>query len=107
METIHNLTPHVVRVIGPDGACVRELASVGLARVAVTATAAGTADGLPLVRQTYGQVEGLPDAQPGTWLVVSSLVRAACPARHDLLSPGDLVRGPDGQPVGCRNFART
>lgn len=41
-----------------------------------------------------------------TWLLVSAIVRTARPQRPDLVSPGELVRGPDGQPVGCKGVAR-
>jgi hypothetical protein len=96
-----NLTPHVVRVVLPDGE-IRVIPPSGVvARVSQMITVIGEADGIPLMRATYGPVVGLPDAQPDTIYVVSAMVRAACPGRKDVASPGDLIRDKDGQPVGC------
>lgn len=99
-----NLTPHAIRLIGPDGTA-RDIAPSGqVARVSQTLVHVGDADGVPLYRATFGPVVGLPEPEPGVLYVVSALVRTACPDRADLASPGDLVRGPDGQPVGCRGL---
>lgn len=65
----------------------------------------GCAD-IPIYRTVYGEVTGLPDPEPWTYYLVSLVVRQACPDRADLLSPGELVRGSDGQPVGCRGLTR-
>ncbi|CAB4162710.1 hypothetical protein UFOVP783_101 [uncultured Caudovirales phage] len=96
-----NLTPHAIievlsgRTFPPSGE---------VARVAATFTPAGEVGGVPLFRRTFGEVTGLPAETLGTVLIVSALVAAANPGRADLVSPGDLVRGADGQPVGCRGF---
>ena len=102
MSAVRNLTPHAVAIAGgvtyaPDPA--------GPARV--TATFAGAdrlGDGTPLLRAAYGPVQGLPAAEPGTWLIVSRAVAAACPGRGDLLVPADLVRDAAGAVVGCRGL---
>lgn len=61
---------------------------------------------IPVFRTTLGDPTGLPEPQTGVTLLVSAVVRGACPGRIDLVSPGELVRGPDGQPVGCKGLAR-
>jgi hypothetical protein len=83
-----------------------------IARVAVTREAMGTiAVGgveIPLFRTEFGELIGLPAVDPDddVFYVVSAIV-AQHPdvvGRGDIASPGDLVRGPDGQPVGCKGL---
>ena len=95
-----NLTPHAITIVNlatipPSG---------GVARVSSRSTPAGEFAGVDLVRTIFGPVEGLPDPEAGVVFVVSALVRAAVPGRHDVASPGDLVRDTAGAVVGCRNL---
>ena len=100
MANFINLTPHTINVVG--GPSLPPSGSV--ARVAATSTPAGEFGGVALSRTTFGEVEGLPAPEEGVLLVVSALVRSAVPDRRDVASPGDLVRGDDGQPIGCRGL---
>jgi len=100
MAKFINLTPHEINVVGgpsfpPSGK---------VARVTATVTPAGEFGGVALSRTTFGEVDGLPAPVDGTIFVVSALVRSAVPDRRDVASPGDLVRGEDGQPIGCRGL---
>ena len=106
---IVNLTPHVVVVLPLSGEGQgRAIPPSGTAaRVSMSTVPAGTADELEVTRQVPGAIVGLPDECEGVWLLVSALVRLALPGRPDLLSPGELVRGPDGQPIGCRGLVRS
>lgn len=108
MTKILNLTPHVIKIGG--GTVGAEFpASGNVARVAMNAIldSHATAElGLPIMRQVPGPVVGLPDAVEGVWLIVSAMVRTACPNRADLLSPGELIRDTAGQPVGCIGLVR-
>lgn len=61
-------------------------------------------EAIPVFRMRTGDPEGLPDPQEGVFLVVSTMVRVACPDRDDLLSPGPLVRDEEGRPVGCEGL---
>lgn len=98
-----NLTPHELNIHTHEG--VVELPPSGeVARCSVSSEEAGELEGIPLSRTTLGKVEGLPAPRPGVWLIVSTLVRTACPDREDLLSPGPLVRDDNGQPIGCRGL---
>ena len=98
-----NLTPHKISIVVSDGTI--EIPPSGqVARCAAVQTAAGDANGIPLVRQVFGQVESLPEQEQGTIFIVSALVRAAESTRPDLASPGDLVRDSAGAVVGCRNL---
>jgi hypothetical protein len=111
---IRNLTPHPIRVLREqDDSVLLEIPSEGVARVAVDAEPAGHAvQGkvrkvlVPLHEVRYGAPEGLPEPAPGVLLVVSAVVRAACPDRRDLVSPHDLVRDEAGRVIGCRGLAR-
>lgn len=40
------------------------------------------------------------------YIITSMVVRTANPRRIDLLSPGELIRDDNGQPIGCRGFTR-
>lgn len=108
--TIVNLTPHTLNILNADGSVRVDVSPSGtVARVASTRTQTGEVNGLPMFVTTFGEVTGLPDAQPGTLFVVSGMVagRPEVSVREDVWSPGELVRGPDGQPVGCRGLTRT
>jgi hypothetical protein len=97
-----NLTPHVLNVHRPDGSVMDVAPSGQIARVASRSVLVEIDDdGVEHFAVEYGEVTGLPAPQPGVLLVVSGMVAAAAP-RSDVRSPGDLVRGPDGQPAGCR-----
>jgi hypothetical protein len=114
-----NLTPHTINLqVGGRTPAFRlppvVLPSEGLARVAVTAKHEGSlivtapsevaGGGLSVFREEYGEVTGLPEPSHGTYYIVSAVVRAACPERKDLLSPGHLVRDGEGRVVGCEGF---
>jgi hypothetical protein len=60
---------------------------------------------IPIVKTSFGEVEGLPEPQKGTYYVVSRLVLTAS-RRGDLLAPGQLVRNKEGQPIGCKGLSR-
>lgn len=76
-----------------------------LVRVAALTVPAGNCQGYPLTKTEYGEVEGLPPFKEGTYYIVSSLVKSACPNRADLLVPNELVRDEQGKIVGCKSFA--
>jgi hypothetical protein len=56
---------------------------------------------IPLVTKTYGEPVGLPDPELGVRLIVSSMVKAACPDRADLVAPARLVRDEQGRVIGA------
>ena len=63
---------------------------------------------IPVSRAEFGNVVGLPAPTEGIVYVVSGMVLDAVgksqPDRKDLLSPGELLRAPDGQILGCIGF---
>lgn len=94
-----NLTPHPIvfpdRIIAP---------TAPPARCAEVSAPAEEFDGVPLITRAYGEVYDLPDPAPAVMYIVSAMVRMARPERHDLASPGDLVRDAAGAIVGCKNL---
>ena len=106
---ITNLTPHQITIVDESGTIVRAIPSAGVARAAVTSTPTGRLDGVPLVAQTYGRPEGLPEPKPGVYLVVSLVTAQAAEAAgrdtDDLLLVADLVRDDAGRVIGCRALA--
>lgn len=108
---IVNLTPHQVTVRTESGDRVFE-PSGQVARVAVTSVQTDEIDGIPVVSQTYGQIEGLPEPQEGTIFIVSMVVRQAAQekGRTDVVSPDTspqgAIRNEQGQIVAVRGFVR-
>ena len=117
---IINLTPHAILVFDADGKTeLLTLPPSGtVARVAVTRKQTDSLDvglsnpgpgdnwpEIPVYVGTYGSVTDLPEPdESDTAFVVSALVRSAMPNRRDVFSPGELIRGADGQPIGCRGL---
>ena len=97
---IKNYTPHPVNLGG------KEYVSVGLARVSQTDTVIGEHDGVEMRKAEYGEVTGLPEKEEGTLFIVSALVKAACPERNDLVSPGGLIRDNAGRVIGASYLIR-
>ena len=106
-----NLTPHKITIISTDGETIREIAPSGtIARAASTVVDDGAVDGVPIVRTTFGQVEGLPEPDSETMYIVSSLTVSAARrsgrTTEDLLIPGRMVRDEDGVILGCQALSR-
>ena len=105
MNTLINLTPHRISIIDPDTKEVAHVPPSGsVARVAMSRLRINDlAPGVAVFATSFGALEGLPPAEAGVVYLVSLVVAqaAAKQGRVDILSPGELVRGPDGQPVGC------
>ena len=92
-----NLTPHQINPVGGEAIPPSGV----VARCATT-----TQEVAPGFFSTaFGAVENLPAPQPGVLLIVSALVRGAVPDRADVVSPGELVRDENGQPIGCKGFS--
>lgn len=109
MTKIINATPHAITIVSREGVqqdakkqflaetveVLKEIPPSGiLPRVSMSNSPAGEIDGIPIEVVIYGEIEGLPEYQEGTFYIVSGLVAAAAvPAgRTDCLAPGALVR---------------
>lgn len=96
-----NLTPHVIKIHNPERLLVALDSTDEIARVEVTTEPQGSIGDIIIYRNTYSDVTGVPAPVDGVSYVVSAIVRLALPNRSDVLSPGDLLRSPEGQPIGC------
>lgn len=102
---VKNLTPHPIHVVDAQGNVLKTFQSDGLVRLKASTVHAGfTVDGVPVTQTEFGAPEGLPQAEEGTFFIVSQLVKSALPARNDLLVPADVVRDANGAIIGCRSF---
>jgi hypothetical protein len=101
---IVNKTPHIVNYYNSE--MVTAFPSEGVARCKEIIKPVDHHHHCPvkLTVATYGDVVGLPEPMADTIYIVSALVRAAMPARKDLVSPGVLIRNPDGGVIGCSSF---
>ena len=85
-----NLTPHPIVIYAEDRATIlRTIEPDGpTPRVSEVREDLGQVDDIPVQTTRYGVIEGLPDAVPGTFLIVSSLLLNAAPTyRTDLIAP--------------------
>lgn len=109
---IVNLTPHAVRLLGPEDEELLKLYPAGeVARVEMEEEVTGEIKiaglSVPTVRVRPGEVTGLPAPVRNTRYVVAQIVAAAVAAhRDDVLVPYDLVRNDAGVVIGCRAFSR-
>lgn len=120
MATIINMTPHAITLLDSTNAVFDPKSrsykiegevvikatippSGEVARCSMTEEVVGEVNGTPLVKNTYGKIEGLPDPQPDTYYIVSALVATAA-GRSDLLIPSRMVRDNEGKILGCTAF---
>lgn len=102
MPNIVNLTPYALNIYDEKRLLVATLPPERVpARVTVNREQTGRVLGIPLYQTVYGKVENLPETVPNTIYVVSFMVSNAVPERLDVLSPGELLRDENGQPIGC------
>ena len=104
MTTIRNFTPHEVKIVDTEGNVLKAFSSEGCARCSQSETIIANIDGVDVTKQTFGNVEGLPEPQNDTYYIVSRLVASALPDRKDLLIPGPTVR--EGSTIkGCLSLS--
>ena len=105
MANFVNLTPHTINIIREDGTVLAIPSSGTVARCTQKETVLNVHDGVKITRQEFGEVVDLLEPKEDTVFIVSRMVASAKPARHDLVCPGPLVRGEDGQPIGCKGLS--
>lgn len=98
---INNCTPHALHLRRIDGTFLDLPKGITVPRLTTTKSTVVEINGLQVTRQVFGDVAGLPDQEPGTILIVSRMVKDACPERTDLYCPGELIRDPDGAVIGA------
>lgn len=108
---IVNLTPHALNFMphGPSGPVVTIPPSGQVARCTVDRVQVDTitVDGItvPVNQTRFGEVFSLPDPQPDTIHVVSTLVAQAVPDRQDVFIVDNVVRDDQGRIIGARALA--
>lgn len=107
---IVNLTPHPLAIMTPRGT-IEIAPEATVARVETHTEArpdlliAGFEAPVECVSLATGDVHNLPEAEPNTVYVVSSIVATAVPHRSDVATPHDLIRDDAGFVTGCRSLA--
>lgn len=105
INTVLNLTPHVLTIVLEDGNKIEIKPSGLIPRVSVKTVRIGEVNNIPLFRNEYGNVVDLPDPVDGTLYVVSGLLKSACPDRSDLVVPAKQIRDDQGRIIGCEGLA--
>lgn len=107
-----NLTPHDVIVVGEDGKEILRIPVSGIvARVMTKQEVVDEINGIPVVRTKFGEVIDMPEPQPDTVFIVSTLVaQALAGTRDDIVapdtSPQGAVRDEQGRIIGVKRFQR-
>lgn len=104
-----NLTPHALTILPGEGEAISLAPTGAVARVTTGRTVVETLEGgIQVFATSFGEVTGLPEPREGDVFIVSGMVAGhpSLRGRTDVLSPGELVRGADGQPTGCRGLSR-
>ncbi len=104
MEFI-NLTPHPINIVMEDGSVKIVPPSGTIARCRETVSVVGDLDGVPVIKKSFGAIEGLPDPSNEVIYITSALVATAA-QRPDVVCPGDPVRDGNGQIIGCKSLCR-
>ena len=100
-----NLCPHPINLYIGGALNSTILPSGGIARCSQRQEYVETWLGIPITRQTFGKVTGLPAPKEGVRDIVSSRVADACPDRKDLVVPGPAVRDENGNQIGCEGLS--
>ena len=106
MSVIKNYTPHPIHLLDELGNTIRTFVPEGLVRLsAKTVELTKQIDGCRITVTEFGEAEGLPSQEPGTYYIVSQMVKSALSwDRQDLLVPAEVVRDSNGNIIGCRSF---
>jgi len=112
--TLVNLTPHDIVIYHEDGKTVKLVirASGQVARATARRKKIGEINGIPVYRNEFSEVEGLPKPKRGVIYIVSSLVQQALKLRgikrKDIVSPDTspegVVRDKNGRILGTKGF---
>ena len=104
-KEIKNMTPHDITIVDGEGKVVRVIESSGqVIRLTVKTVRQGEFEGVPFSKTEFGKPVGLPEFDCNTYLIVSQLVKTACPLRHDLVVPAEVVRDEKGAILGCKSL---
>jgi len=110
-----NLTPHEVVILNDQNDILLRVPPSGMiARVDATEELVAEINGIPVYKVSYGNIQGLPEPEPNTVFIVSTLILAALKEkgidRKDVVAPNTnpskhgAVRDSKGQIIGVRSF---
>lgn len=106
-DEVINLTPHpIILKIGDASIVIKQSGIV--TRISTTSsivTRIFGVPGVPLVRTSFGKIEGMPVLKKDVYYIVSTMVKAAFPDNDFLIVPHDLIRNDDGYITGCKSFS--
>lgn len=88
MLQFNNLTPHTINIRSEKGTEYVIRASGNIARVNVKQTIIDRKGNIPIIKNQWGEIEGLPDPEEDFIVIVSSLVLSRVPSwRKDVFAP--------------------
>lgn len=99
-----NLTPHELTVLDNENRETKIPASGIIARAYQELDELEPIAGFAVKATSYGKTENVPDPEPGTFYVVSSLAAQGLSGREDILTPGPAIRDDEGKIIGCQGF---
>lgn len=102
---IINLTPHHLHIHTEDD-IVEVPPSGSVCRVHFTYIDGGSVTGIPVTLRKPPDVDGLPEEKGDHIYVVSGKVERHV-KRHDVYSPGKMIRDDEGSVVGCEGLLQT
>lgn len=105
MTILINLTPHVITIVSEVRTAIVP-PSGQIARVASKTETVGEVNGIPIFKQSFGEVTDLPEAKEGTFYIVSRMVKDRVPERDDVLVPGTPIRDDKGVIIGADGLSR-
>jgi hypothetical protein len=100
-----NLTPHSVDIQTSPEYTATIPPTAPPARVDVSTKDIGHFEGIQLVIPTFGHTVDLPAPEPGTFLIVSHVVKDAHPSRFDLLTPSRPIRDEAGRVIAAGSLS--
>ena len=102
-----NLTPHALYIHDREGEKVASIPPSGdVARLREERKKSDPFGDIPVDIVRFSEIENLPDEEPGTIIVVSTMVEQQS-SRGDVFSPGSLLRDDDGRITGCVGLQQT
>lgn len=100
-----NRTPCDVNLL-IDGETITLTPNEKPARVEVVSKQVDKVGVIPIFEQEYGEVRGLPKEGENQAIVVSRVVKDACPERDDPYVPCEFIRDEEGRIQGYRGLTR-
>lgn len=106
-----NLTPHNICVLKQNGETQTIPPSGTVCRCSATTKLIDVIDDIEIIETTYGELEGLPEPQPGVIYITSTpaAIKARQQGRIDVLSPdtgSTAIRNEHGHIVAVRRLQR-